>query len=442
MPLRIAAVAYTHYESDPRVRREAEALAQRGDDVTVWALREEGMPAVAMEHGVRVVRIQMPRYRGGRAAAYVGSYLRFMAEVSARLVAAHATKRFDLVHVHTMPDFMVFAGAIPRLFGARVVLDMHDLMPDLYALKFGLDRSGVLVKALKLTQDAATTFADGVICVHENQYDLLLRDGVPAHKLSIVMNAADPALFPPLPSVRSVEGDGPIRVVYHGTVLHRYGVDLAVRALAKARLLEPRLVMQILGGGDFVESVEALARDLGLGPDVIEISGVRRPIDQVAALIRNAHIGIIPNRDDNEDSVLPTKLLEYIAVGIPAIAARTRCISRFFDGNQVELVDVEDVDGMARAMVSLAQDQARREVLVKGGHEWEQEYGWDVNRKLLFRTVDALCWEKVLSEKRARQRAVEGVKTGTRNTPPKKQKKDRKRKGREDPPEQSAASNG
>jgi glycosyltransferase involved in cell wall biosynthesis len=393
------------------VRREAEALAERGDDVTVWALHRDDMPSVAMENGVRVVRIGMPRYRGKSAASYVGSYLRFLAEASARLVAAHGKARFDLVHVHTMPDFMVFAGVIPRLSGAKILLDMHDLMPDLYALKFGLDRNGPLVSALKLTQHMATTLADAVICVHENQYDLLLRDGVPARKLAIVMNSADPKLFPPLPRVPSIDGSGPIRVIYHGTVLHRYGVDVAVRAFAKARLLEPRLVMQIIGGGDFAEDVKSIATNLGLGPQAIDIPGVHRPLTEVAQAIRQAHIGIIPNRDDNEDSVLPTKLLEYIAVGIPAIAVRTRCISRFFDDTQVELVGVEDVDAMARAMVRLAQDRSRREALVKGGRAWETEYGWEVNRRLFFRTVDALCWDKVVAEKQSAKKSEEATAT-------------------------------
>jgi glycosyltransferase involved in cell wall biosynthesis len=406
VPLRIGAVAYTHYESDPRVRREAEALAERGDAVTVWALAREGMPNEATENGVHVVRLEVPRYRGGRAIAYVGSYLRFMAEVSARLIAAHAREKFDLVHVHTMPDFMVFASAIPRASGAKVLLDMHDLMPDLYALKFGLEKESALVRALELTQRAATSFADGVVCVHQNQYDLLLRDGVPARKLAIVMNSADPKLFPPLPKVPSIGGNGPVRVVYHGTILHRYGVDLAVRAFAKARLLEPRLHLSIIGGGDFADEVKSIADNLGLGSGVIDIGGVHRPLVEVAQAIRDAHVGIIPNRDDHEDSVLPTKLLEYIAVGIPAIAARTRCIARFFDERQVELVGVEDVDGMARAMVRLAQDKKRREELVKGGREWEKEYGWEVNRGLLFRTVDGLCWEKLAREKQAKKKEV------------------------------------
>ncbi len=390
MPLRIGAVAYTHYESDPRVRREAEALAGRGDDVTVFALRAEGAPSLATERGVRVVRLDLPRYRGGKAGAYLRSYLAFLAAVSARLAAAHAKARFDLVHVHTMPDFMVGAALIPRMAGARVVLDMHDLMPDLYALKFGLARTSVAIRALELTQRAATAFADVVICVHENQYELLLAAGVPARKLAIVMNSADPTLFPPLAEVPSIAGSGPVRVIYHGTVLHRYGVDLAVRAFAEARRSEPRLTMQILGGGDFVDEVQSIAAGLGLGQDVIEIPGHHRPLAEVARAIREAHVGIIPNRDENVDSVLPTKLLEYLAVGIPAIAARTRCIRRFFDARQVELVEVGDVGAMAGAMVRLARDPQRRAAMVKGGREWENEYGWEVNRRLLFRTLDAV----------------------------------------------------
>ena len=418
MPLRVAAIAYTHYESDPRVRREAEALAGRGDQVTVWALRKEGAPAEQVENGVRVVRLAVPRYRGGKTGAYIASYLRFLAEVQVRLAAAHARAPFDLIHVHTMPDFMVFAALIPKLAGAKVVLDMHDLMPDLFSLKFGGRSDSPVVKALRLTQQAATAFADAVIAVHENQYELLLRDGVPARKLGIVMNAADPALFPPRASEPALGPEGRIEVVYHGTILHRYGVDLAVRGFAEARREEPRLFSRLLGGGDFAPEVRRLADSLGLGPEAFFMNGEHRPLEEVAQAIRGAHIGIVPNRDDHEDSVLPTKLLEYLAVGIPSIASRTRCVSRFFDASHVELVEVGDVSGMAQALLRLARDPARRAALVEGGRRWNAEYGWEVNRGFLFRTFDALCWEKVAAEKKARQAAVEGVKTGTKKAPP------------------------
>lgn len=404
-------IAYTHYESDPRVRREAEALAARGDAVTVWSLRAEGFPERTHSNGVTVVRVELPRYRGGKALAYVGSYGRFFAVATALVTAAHVEERFDVVHVHTMPDFMVFAALVPRLAGAKVLLDMHDLMPELYALKFGLAKRGRAVRALRLVQRAATSFADVVLCVHQNQYELLLRDGVPAYKLGIVMNAADPKLFPPRDGEPVTGPSDPIRLVYHGTVLRRYGVDLAVRAFAKARARDPRLVMTLLGGGDFVDEVKALAAELGLGPDVFTMPGVHKPLDEIARVIRDAHIGVVPNRDDQEDSVLPTKLLEYISVGIPAVATKTRCIARFFERDEVELVEVGDVDGMADAIVRLASDAKRRRELVAKGRKWEEEYGWAVNRQNLFRAIDALCAEKLAAERQA-SKAAKASSTG------------------------------
>ena len=417
MALRIAMVVYSHYESDPRVRREAEALAGRGDDVEVWCLQADGAAAEETLCGVKVHRISIRRYRGGKAVAYVRSYGAFFAAAGVRLSAAHLKAPFDAVHVHTMPDFLVFAAALPRLGGAKVVLDMHDLMPDLYAVKFGFDKSGPAVRALRAVQSLSAGFADAVLCVHEPQYRLLLRDGVPAYKLNIVMNAPDPALFSPRKAPPPITDE--IRLVYHGTVLHRYGVDLAVQAFAKARAKEPRLVMSILGDGDYVPEVRALAELLGLGPDVLRFSDGRLPLPEVAAKIRDAHIGIIANRDDQEDSVLPTKLLEYMAVGIPSVAPRTRCIRRYFDDRQLELAEVGDVDGLAAAILRLAGDPERSAAVIEAARQWHSTYGYAVQMRLLFRVFDSLCWQKVRAEKAAKQKTVEGKKTGKRSTPAK-----------------------
>lgn len=415
--LRIAAVAYTHYESDPRVRREAEALSGRGDEVTVFALRRPDTPAEEVVRGVRVVRLDLPRYRGGQALAYAWSYTAFLGLAAWHLTREHQRARLDVVHVHTMPDFMVFAAALPRLTGARVILDMHDLMPELYALKFGLSRDGVVARGLRAAQWAATTFADYVICVHQPQYELLLRDHVPPRKLAIVMNAADPELFPARKKEPRLKEDGPIRVVYHGTLLRRYGVDVALEAFARARQVEPRLELRVYGGGDFAAELAALAQRLGLTAPSFEMTGAHRPLDEVAAAIRDAHIGLVPGRDEHEDSVLPTKLLEYMAVGIPTVATRTRTVSRFFDARHTELVPEGDVEAMAQALLRLAGDKDRRKALTDGGWAWQEEYGWPVQRGLLFRTVDSVCADKVEAARRQAQAAVEGVKTGPRRDP-------------------------
>lgn len=411
-------IAYTHYESDPRVKREAEALAGRGDVVHVYALKADDQPPLSVEKGVTVHRIALPRYRGGKASAYVGSYGRFLVLAAARVSAAHVESKLDIVHVHTMPDFMVFAALFPRLFGAKVLLDMHDLMPELYALKFKLARDGRAVKALRAVQRVSTAFADAVLCVHQPQYELLLKAGVPAHKLAIVMNAADPAVFPRR-AVEPPTGPGErIRVVYHGTVLERYGVDLAVRAFDLARKIEPRLHFSLYGGGDFVDRVRSLAHELDLGSDAFFMTGAHRPLETIAKEIRLAHIGLVPNRDDQEDSVLPTKLLEYLSVGIASVATRTRCVGRFFDGSEVELVSVGDVQGMADALVRLARDPKLRAERIARGHAWEEEFGWEVNKRHLFRVVDGLAKSRASENNMAPRVVAEPVeKVATTKTP-------------------------
>jgi glycosyltransferase involved in cell wall biosynthesis len=237
------------------------------------------------------------------------------------------------------------------------------------------------------------------------------------------MNAADPKLFPPRDKEPPIEPGLPIRVVYHGTLLHRYGVDLGLRAFALARKSEPRLQMVVLGDGDLLPELRRLAAELSLGPDALDLAGQRLPLDEVARRIRDAHIGLIPNRDDQEDSVLPTKLLEYVSIGIPAVATKTRCVSQFFDHRQLELVPVGDVEGIAQGILRVATDSKRRKEMIAAAREWNEEYGFDVQKRLLFRTIDALCWEKVSANKRAKQANIDGVKTGPKPVPKPKEHK-------------------
>jgi len=116
---------------------------------------------------------------------------------------------------------------------------------------------------------------------------------------------------------------------------------------------------------------------------------------------------------------LPTKLLEYVAVGVPSVVTRTRCVSRYFDQRQVELVEVGDVEAMAQAILRLAGDPKRRAEIVAAAREWQEEYGFEVQKRLFLRTVDSLCFEKIAAERKQKQQAVEGKKTGTRQAPPK-----------------------
>jgi hypothetical protein len=60
-------VVYTHYPTDAQVRREAEALIERGDTVDVICLGEKDELNPEYKNGVRMIKIFLPRYRGSNS---------------------------------------------------------------------------------------------------------------------------------------------------------------------------------------------------------------------------------------------------------------------------------------------------------------------------------------------------------------------------------------
>ena len=136
---RVCMVAYSYYETDGRVMRYAEALAERGDHVDVVALKRSlNEPAEAKVGGVNLYKLQLRVGKNERSPlAFLLPLLRFLLGATIWVARRHRRQPYDVLHIHNMPDFLVFAAAYPRLTGARVILDIHDIVPEFYGNKFG-----------------------------------------------------------------------------------------------------------------------------------------------------------------------------------------------------------------------------------------------------------------------------------------------------------------
>ena len=227
----VCMVAYTDYASDARVRREAETLVANGFRVRCLTTRNGGTPRQFTMDGVVVQELGVAKYRGKHTRAYASSYLRFLAAATIACVRLMARGELDVVHAHNIPDFLVFAGLVPRLAGRKVVLDVHDSVPETFAAKFpGRSLAG---RALILEERLSALVAHKVICVNHPQRDALVARGIPDSKTFISMNVPDPRIFeqsdtPPNAAAHPT----PFSLVYHGTMAHRLGVDLLIRAVA------------------------------------------------------------------------------------------------------------------------------------------------------------------------------------------------------------------
>ncbi len=383
---KICMIAYTNYLSDARPRREAETLRRRGDQVDFIALGEKDRPPMEMVEGVRLFRVMQRKYRGGSGASYLFSYLRFLCAVTVKLVSLYRHERYDVVYVHTMPDLLVLAALIPKIFGARVVLNLHDMMPELYMSKFGIPATHPLIRFLAFQEQASIRRADHAIAVHDPHRDVLCGRGTPKARITVLPNVPDPRVFRAAPPATSSPHS--FRIVYHGTIARRLGLDLAVSAFAKAAPSCPGARLEIFGDGDAGDELEAQIQASGVA-DRIAFSRRMFRVEDISAMIQGASVGIICNRRDlATEYMLPVKLLEYVQLGIPAIVPRLMTIQYYFSEAQVEYYEPGNIDELAAALSRLYGDAGKRAELAREGTEFTRNFNWEIFKHDLYRVVD------------------------------------------------------
>lgn len=370
-------VVHAHYPlGETRVQREAEALIRHGYEVDVLCLRRKPEAATEFHNGVRVIRLPV-RYR--HYAGVVGKfweYLRFFLLAIVKLTQLHRQRPYSTIQTHNLPDFLVFCALIPKLGGVPIILDLHDLMPEFYAGRFGQDESSLLGRLIRWQESLSCRFADHVITVSKHWRQALIERGIPAHKCSVVMNVADNNIFHPLEDDYPRSPDNSEwRMIYHGTFVERYGLDLAIRAVDKVRHEIPNIHLTLLGGGD-VSMLKQLIQEFGLEKHVTLYEEIR-PVEELPEIIRAADVGVVPYRNDPfTDGLLPTKLMEYAALGLPAIAARTTAIETYFKDSMVEFFEPDDVDDLARCIRMLYKRPERLAELREGSKKFNQRHNW------------------------------------------------------------------
>ena len=163
---KICMVAYTAYEADNRVRRYAETLVRRGDTVDVVAISAAHLakrqPVIEVA-GVTVYRMQHREYNERSKWIYAWRLLCFLVRSSRGITLLHKQNRYDVIHIHNMPDFLVFAAWYPKLTGAKLILDIHDLVPELFVSKFQTRLKGTYFRWLKAIERISARFVDHVI---------------------------------------------------------------------------------------------------------------------------------------------------------------------------------------------------------------------------------------------------------------------------------------
>ncbi len=369
-------VAYTYYESDPRVIREAEAAVDGGFDVDFLALRKTGTQSIEMVRGVRVIRLNQTKYRGSGYLEYLIDYLKFFFRCFVKTTGLFLERRYGVIHVNNMPDFLVFTTIVPRIFGTKVILDIHDPMPNTFASKFKGSEKGFFYRILLWQERLSAAYCSQVTTVHHPvKYGILTKHGLRPDSIEVIANFADDQLFP---LRKSFSIDQRVRYVFHGTILERSGLRMLMTALTLVRH-PARISVKIIGEGDFSQALKEMILSMQLD-HIVEFENRTYAAHSISEHIADCDVGLVPLEISSvTDYALPLKLLEYVSLGLPVVCVRNKAISYYFDEEDCIFFDWDKPHSLSAAFDRIAENPAllyhyrERSVVLRERLSWVRE---------------------------------------------------------------------
>ena len=386
-------VTYSPYPDDPRPRRAIDALRGEGMIVELVCLGQGNSHKQETSGDLQVFRVPMKHRRGGKLT-YIFQYGSFIL-ISSLIFALRAfTRRYDLVYVHNMPDILVLSALVPKAFGAKVVLDLHDPMPELMTTIFNLDKDSFTVQLIRHMEKWSIARTNLVVTVNLACKHIFSARSCKPEKIAVVMNAPDSKIFPfrPVQEQPAAQQDPakPFVFMYHGSLVERNGLDLAVEALALAREKMPTAELRVYGPSTpFLERVMETVKSKGL-QDIVHYFGPRR-LEDLVGEIDGCDVGVIPNqRNPFTDINTPTRIFEYLAVGKPVIAPSTLGIQDYFNEESLVFFEPGNAADLAKQM---QYTYLHRNDLIEIAHQGQQIYlahTWEQERQTLLGGVSKI----------------------------------------------------
>lgn len=400
--MNVCMVAYTFYESDNRVRRYAETLARRGDNVEVIALRGRSEAKTEYVNNVRVLRIQKREIDETGPLSYLVRLLRFFVHSMLMLAVRDLRRHYDLIHVHSVPDFEIFAAWFPKLRGAKLILDIHDLVPEFYASKFDNNGGSSGKRFLLFIERLSARFADHVIVANHLWRERLLARSVRNGRCTVILNYPDGLIFRCKGKTRR---DSKFVMLYPGTLNYHQGLDLAIRALARIQHQAPHAELHIYGKGDQLNNLIELARALHLENKVQFKDPVS--LTEIARIMESADLGVVPKRTDGfGNEAFSTKVPEFMTLGVPVLVSDSAVDRFYFPDDVVEFFRGNSDLSLSECMLDMIRNPEKREAQVKRGNEFIRAFDWEVNKEQYLNLVDHLVDSNVAAAAEHHRRAA------------------------------------
>lgn len=374
--MRICMISYSVYELDNRVHRYGESLSHAGHEVDVICLGKLCKMKKIGFNRTTLYRIQCRKFDEKGPVSYLIRFMRFLVKAFFVVTWLNMCHKYNVIHYHNIPDFGVFCTLIPKILGTKIILDIHDLVPEFYERKFDLETSHWIIRVLKWIEKVSCRYADHVIISNHIWKEWIVHRSVPGKKCTVIVNAPYPPLFDSYKDEPKKKDLNHFVVLYHGALHEHFGVDIAIRAIELVRKEIPTILLNIYGIGREEENLKKLSKILKIEPYVRFNDPVPRV--EVPSLIRDADMGIVPKRAARfADTALSSKLLEFAYMRKPVAVSRTAASQWYFTKEMVQFFEPENVAMAAKAIIELARDPKKRKLKAKNIDQFNSKHHWD-----------------------------------------------------------------
>ena len=370
---RTAVVVFSYYPLDGRVRRETEALLDLGIKVDVICLRYEQEPLEDDYNGVHVYRLNMKKSRPD-VILYFFEYFKFIIKAFIRLSRLFFKHRYQIVHIHNLPDILVLSALIPKICGAKIILDMHEIMPELFMKKLGVSKNHPITRILCVLEKLSAHFSDHIILATPFlERDVSQRSARP-EKCTTILNLPDPKIFHRSKKDYSIKSQ--YNIVYPGTLSEHHGADLGVHAIHLIReQTDIPAVLHIYGEGPGRNGLIRLAEQLNIADYVKFNNFISR--EDLVKLLPKMDIGLVTKLNGVfVGEAVSTKLFEFATVGIPVICSRTPGDALYFNDSMVAFFEPDDIIGLTDRLVQLYNDPHKRKQLAENALQLNKTINW------------------------------------------------------------------
>jgi glycosyltransferase involved in cell wall biosynthesis len=385
-------VCFLYYQGfNQLIHREAVTLKKDGYEVDIICLKLSAEDVDFERYdGLNLYKIQSRLEAEKTLGGYVLGLSRFLVKSALLITRMNFSRRYDLIHVTSPPDFAVFTTIIPKLMGARIILDIHDIGPELFMRKLGVEENHPAIKAIKLQERVSAWYADHVITVTDIWRDRLISRKVPAEKCSVLLNVPDQNVFR-FRGTRPRPGRKEFKLYYHGSLEEHFGVDTMIDAMPLIKEQIPEVVLHIYGakkGRMYHRLTEHVARH-GMEEYVKFHDGVM--FDALPGILADADIGMVPTKNSTfADEAVSMKSLEYLFLGIPVVISRTTAHSFYYDDSMVRFFEPCNSGDLADAVVELYRNREKMRLQVKNSSRFLERFGWERTGRIYSGIVSGL----------------------------------------------------